>query len=979
MECHTDPAEGLRDQKLLAPEEKKVAARTRHGTKLRDILMSDKPTSSYADFHQDVRRNSNSSTPRSSGKQQSQVAERKAIKEDELVRYMSKLPSYLEKGKNIQEKALNVGVLDWRRLEKWQGNRLMPQKNSGHSPASSISSFFSTDGSSTLSSRGLSCSPAHQRMHNLPLQSHLDASPKQNFPQDIQSYAGPFNGRPPAHQSPYRLIPHSHHPKAYPWECNSQNVHLSGKNAGKFPEASGSTDNKLITQRKLFRTDQASGNIRPEIRQERCERKGSVSKSSSGMGKSQALDDYEVASSRKGMMETHERVSAVEVAGLQESNNNISDQDCFERNRTVVLPLPKDKSQNSGMAHSSDLSMANVCTPEQPGGRSPSWTNNSDKVHSSNMCSDTGHSFPLPNQNEIEKTSEIGKSYSTDGHGVKASSRLLHGVPHSAKILTSSSRIKNSEEKKPILMLKSSSAIKASQDLDIRTVPDSATKSRNTSPIRRLGLGMARIIRNASSRDNSPQRKSVSQDIASKPGSERAAASVPLDNLSNEKLLANNRARSSPLRRLLDPLLKPKGPHCLHSTEHLKRDSTSTVGPCKSSDKRYDFPNSQSVKLKSGVDVCRTSSANASYLNPRCGSSSFQALLQVAVKNGLPLFTFAVENSSEILAATLRKSSSPVKDQCSWIYTFFTIREIKRKSRIWSNQGLKGSEHGYVPNVVAQMKTLELQFQNCSGCKCMENDNVLEFALSAADVGRVDQNASEFHPTNELAAIVFRLPRKTTCNQRRDGQPANDCVDLSHTCSREQLSEIRHPNFCDDSQNVNSVSQNILSTTVILPGGVHTVPSNGEISTLAQRWKSGGSCDCGGWDLGCQLRIYSNQNAFEKKWSSAETCVRDEFELFSQVAEESQRVLSLAPFKDRIYSVEFNASISVLQAFAICVAALECGRPSGLLGPSRTHEEDSPGFMIPEGPFQTKATSQNQAEAPARYVSYPPHSPVGRV
>lgn len=46
------------------------------------------------------------------------------------------------------------------------------------------------------------------------------------------------------------------------------------------------------------------------------------------------------------------------------------------------------------------------------------------------------------------------------------------------------------------------------------------------------------------------------------------------------------------------------------------------------------------------------------------------------------------------------------------------------------------------------------------------------------------------------------------------------------------------------------------STVVILPGGSHS----GQPSPLINRWRSGGACACGGWDIGCELGVLTNQN-----------------------------------------------------------------------------------------------------------------------
>ena len=48
--------------------------------------------------------------------------------------------------------------------------------------------------------------------------------------------------------------------------------------------------------------------------------------------------------------------------------------------------------------------------------------------------------------------------------------------------------------------------------------------------------------------------------------------------------------------------------------------------------------------------------------------------------------------------------------------------------------------------------------------------------------------------------------------------------------------------------------------TLVLPMGEHGLPSNGGKgpSSLIERWRSDGrSCECGGWDLGCGLKVSS--------------------------------------------------------------------------------------------------------------------------
>lgn len=137
------------DQKYLGTTEKIFSSRSSHGIKLKDRLKSE--DLSYVDFHHEITKG------HPFNYYQHKQVEEKATKEEEIVKYMSDLPSYLEKDEKApQEKALNVGVLNWGRLEKWQSinQKNNPSRNRRHSLSSSSASFCSTDPSSTCSSGG---------------------------------------------------------------------------------------------------------------------------------------------------------------------------------------------------------------------------------------------------------------------------------------------------------------------------------------------------------------------------------------------------------------------------------------------------------------------------------------------------------------------------------------------------------------------------------------------------------------------------------------------------------------------------------------------------------------------------------------------------------------------------------------------------------------------------------------------------------
>ncbi|KAF3569574.1 hypothetical protein DY000_02019981 [Brassica cretica] len=268
-------------------------------------------------------------------------------------------------------------------------------------------------------------------------------------------------------------------------------------------------------------------------------------------------------------------------------------------------------------------------------------------------------------------------------------------------------------------------------------------------------------------------------------------------------------SRVSPLRRLLDPLLmKPK-------------DSTSS---------------NQDEKKK---------------------QSRTRALLQLTIRNGIPLFQFVVDDdnlnnkSRSILGATMKSSASSFKDDDSVKFVYNVIGEMRL-----CNSDI--TEHK-PENISCEMRESVLVDEQVKGRK-------------------------------EVAAVVIKKGE----------------------------------------------------TTVIIPGGVHSIPEKGEPTPLIRRWRSGGCCDCGGWDVGCKLHVLSNNTLLHD--------FDQTFTLFDQ--EESDKntgpVLGMTELKTGMYRVEFGSFLSHLQAFFVCVTVVTCASEQETV--SKTTAKTSSPFAPPLSP-----------------------------
>jgi Domain of unknown function (DUF3527) len=320
---------------------------------------------------------------------------------------------------------------------------------------------------------------------------------------------------------------------------------------------------------------------------------------------------------------------------------------------------------------------------------------------------------------------------------------------------------------------------------------------------------------------------------------------------------SSKRGRQSPLRRMLDPLLKPR--NAVSASHH-------ELAPA-----GLRRPLSSSFSLSSKKKDCRTGPSTCTEGTASTITPSFQplsngnlhlqqaekiiqpltrqALLQLAWKRGFPVFMLS-SGESDILGATLRrKCFSDSTDYPDFSYSIFTLQESKMKGgAVWIWSGSKGKKQHLVSNIIG-----EVRVSTCKS-KCQNNSEIYhvsrEFVLVGPQLVLVANTESEIHELNtespvnmELAAIVTNLP-------------TNGCV-------------------CGKSAAAGSV-------TAILPSGIHGASAWGELAPLIERWRSGGGCDCGGWDEGCRLSLLSlefNSEGSKSNWEETQARLK----LFPQV------------------------------------------------------------------------------------------------
>ncbi|CAL0334113.1 unnamed protein product [Lupinus luteus] len=791
----------------------------------------------YADGHHGVNKNEEHNTSKSSANHHKQRNHRRASEEDELVKYMSNLPGYLEKGKK-NEKILNVGVLDWKRLEQWKYNH----KHVPH--RSSTSSAYTSNASSSVSEErlsGYSSCPYGQRILLPSLKSDLKASPIQGHSDAIKSSPDSVGNC-----------------QSFRGRHNNIGTHGKYLDDSLFQEDSNSRlkgcDKKYL--------DPYIDKERDNIRNDRMH--------------------YEAASCAMLEKSTQDGEMEGRVDTLREADTDTVLRRTISKSQPFDLRLPKDNPKNN---HYSVPDMPKSIIHKSRNYSRSSFSEKPKELSHKDFNYDISHSCPLPVELSCNNFHLKGSGLSsTDLESIKfpastfSSPLSTYSSPLSVKIGISPARSTQAEDR-------TTSANGSLQGLDQKAT---SNKSRSSSPFRRLSIGIGYTSKGRAYKkdEHVPQ---LSPIAARKSCSE------------NVRGYADGK-RSSPLRSLLNPLLKPKATtKSSHSMESSKKESVLMNKNCMSDNGNFTtlHPDKEVEK-----DYMTDSSNGKKYV-----PSMTRALLKISVKNNLPLFTFAVNNTSNILAATVKNLSAIANDECHSIYTIFTFTEVKKKNRSWINKAGRSKGPDYIPHSVAQMKVSDSQYYDLARQNYVDSSTIKEFVLFSVNLRQGNAEANDYQPKDELAAIVLKIPK------------AISCINSWHESS-----------FRSD-------SQDRIHATVLLPSGVHSLPSKGGPSSLIERWK-GGSCDCGGWDLACKLKVIATENQSGRKPKSFKAYLANQLELFTQENDEEQRrAFSFTPFKHGMYSIAFDSSLSILQAFSICIALVDSKMPYELSGSVNSIED----------------------------------------
>ncbi|XP_074282312.1 uncharacterized protein LOC141606863 isoform X2 [Silene latifolia] len=318
------------------------------------------------------------------------------------------------------------------------------------------------------------------------------------------------------------------------------------------------------------------------------------------------------------------------------------------------------------------------------------------------------------------------------------------------------------------------------------------------------------------------------------------------------------------------------------------------------------------------------------------GSPSSQGMLQCTWDDGIPHFAFQLDDQKEVYVANLAKAEVIHEKELDYIYSFYFKA---------SDQNLSDLS-GIECDLIGKMKV------STSYTICSDSSKVIdtEFVL----VGTSDNHTREIHQPSRNSRFSRKLSKvsemfkagpslKPRALSKFGGTSAipediseNDFIPNLEVAAVVVKQHLKNEDeqeetggwglkFLKKSQVKPAVDDCSTSVDIIVPAGPHGGPrtKNGGPSSLIERWRSGGSCDCGGWDTGCPLKVLKAKPSSESQGDCKS------FDMFTEGSDQTPAKLKMINIRDGLYFISFQSSfLSALQCFAIVVATIHSKTPS---------------------------------------------------
>ncbi|KAI3716413.1 hypothetical protein L1987_67278 [Smallanthus sonchifolius] len=364
------------------------------------------------------------------------------------------------------------------------------------------------------------------------------------------------------------------------------------------------------------------------------------------------------------------------------------------------------------------------------------------------------------------------------------------------------------------------------------------------------------------------------------------------------------------------------------------------------------------------VSFSSTNSTSSSSSSPSLSSSSSSSstyshgMLHCSWNNGFPRYVFSVEDQREVYTTNLLKTDS------DYVYMFYS-RSGKRENEI----------NDYESNLVGKMRVstsstlcplgteiMDTQFILCATGHHSEGGgmhtpnqtvkkgtglskkvaNILrgnhsyrqrtssKFDGSVAQEDNLLKSNKEgnlFPANHELAAIFVKdhIP----CKKVEVGGWGLKFLKEGGHKQKTTAAPVTQPVACEPCRH--NSNHHSISMDVVVPAGFHGGPrtKNGGPSGLVERWRGGGTCDCGGWDIGCPLTVFNSvTNNKDVLYQDGVFGKSNRFELFAQGCKQGVAVIEVTNVHDGLYYIHYQSTLSALQSLSIAVAIIHSHSPT---------------------------------------------------
>lgn len=494
-----------------------------------------------------------------------------------------------------------------------------------------------------------------------------------------------------------------------------------------------------------------------------------------------------------------------------------------------------------------------------------------------------------------------------------------------------------------------------------------------------------------------------------------------------EILKASPRIPFNPVKRIFDPIMKSK------SLRNLSVMGAEMTGIRTADSQNINRNGSFRKSLLSDfseaaqkMEQDRISNVSDQVSSTISSPAHLHAVLKLEFTNGAPSFEFSIKDPEDVLYAKTWKTDSAL----NWAYTFHSC---KRKSYS-IGRGAK-ERHGQPPPMVGQMQVSCFLCSEANENGSLANYMVTEFILydiaqarrsicieessccpsdtirlpessvtedslptnSSTETDRYQHHGrrtssdcdsdpstsypwspTDLHPHLEIAAITIQIP--FTKDLVKD-------VQMEEIGSKEQNSSS--VSTFHNGRDGNSNCMNPAVVKVVTPSGTHGLPSTeeGGPSSLLDRWRFGGGCDCGGWDMACPIAVFDNPCGSSVDCST--TGSQQPMLLFFQGKKEKVPAVCIKSDGKGQYSVYFHAHLSALQAFSICIAILHGSDAFPAVGHEKNKQmlysnslkvllEEEVKQLIEAVAEEKRKAKKISEQIPQSYFLDPPFSPMGR-